>query len=536
VPTRAPGRCIVLAVQRWSAYWFRAGGRYSCAALRIAIGTSILWMLWRLHGGYRPDSAPHDVFRAVGIGRIVGELGPTLYAIVTPIAWLATVALIVGAWSRASCAVSFVAALILASYEASFAPTWSHDNNAPLLAQLAFLGAHGGDVWSLDAWWRKRRGGTIPDERAYLWSVLLVQLAVALMMASAAYAKLLSGGPTLAWVLSDNLRNQILVRFDLRGIPRPPIAEWLVAEPLRWKTAAFLNIIAQLAPLAACFAVRWPRVRAALGALFVTEVIGLDVVMGFENFHWLPLAAAFVDWDALLHRQPPIPRVEVPRAARIFVAAFVIVDVVIAFYRWPALDQRLNLYPLSSFPMFASIRAVKPYSEHHVYELSDVRLELVTTPPAGPPLDVWCVEQARMRRLANVRTRAGVQDALGAIASAARATHPQYAISAVRLYRVAIEAPPYPEPARLVRHDVGVMGELTLDDNRFTSELAPLARTPDGSWVAATAAPLAVYRDGALRDLATSRDGNRQRFELPSGPVHVLARTGERLFLVESRQ
>lgn len=492
-------------------------------------------MLWRLNAvGYRPESAPHDVFRAVGILRITGEPGPTLYAVVKPIAWLATIAMIVGASSRASTAISFVTALVLASYEASFAPTWSHDNNAPLLAQLAFLGAHGGDAWSLDAWWRKRRGTAPPEHRAYLWSVLLAQLAIALMMASAAYAKLVSGGPKLAWVLSDNLRNQILVRFDLRGAPRPPVADWLVDGPLRWQTAALLNIIAQLAPLAACFLVRRPFLRAALGALFVTEVIGLDVVMGFENFHWLPLAAVFVDWDHLLRRQPPPARpVTVPRAARIFVAAFVICDVVIAFWRWPALDQRLNLYPLSSFPMFASIRAVPPYGEHHVYELTDARLEVESTPPPAPALQAWLAEQAKLRRVGNDRARGAVHDALVAVHAAARAAFPQYTIRAVRLYLVAIEARPHPEPARLVRRDVAITGELA-GDGSFTCELAPLVRDGD-RWSTATAAPLAVDHDGAVRELAAVRDGDRQHFALPAPPAHVLAHAGQRWFLVGSR-
>ena len=522
-------------MQRWTAYWFRAGGRTSAAVLRIAIGTSILWMLWRLHSiGYRPESAPHDVFRAVGILRITGEPGPALYAVVKPIAWLATLAMIAGVCSRVSTAVSFVAALVLASYECSFAPTWSHDNNAPLLAQLAFLGAHGGDAWSIDAWWRKRRGTAVPDDRAYMWSVLLVQLALAIMMASAAYTKLVSGGPTLAWVLSDNLRNQILVRFDFRGVARPPVAEWLVAEPLRWKTAAFLNIVAQLAPLAACFAIRRPLVRAALGALFVTEVIGLDVVMGFSNFHWLPLAAAFVDWDRLLRRPPPASeRPTVSRAARRYVAAFVICDALIAFWRWPKLDQLLNLYPLSSFPMFASIRAVPPYAEHHVYEMADVRLEVDSTPAPAPGMQAWITDQVKLHRLVNVRTRDGVREQLVAFHAAARAGFPEYAIRAVRLHLVAIEAAPYPEPARLVRRDVGIMGELAADGT-FTSALAPLGRSGD-RFTAATTAPLAVHHDGAVRDLATVRDGERQSFELPAPPVHVLARAGERLFLVGSR-
>src|SRR5581483_3875567 len=106
----------------------------------------------------------------------------------------------------------------------SYQPAWSHDLNVVLLALLAFLGARGGDVLSLDAVIARRRGRTIPPA-AYQWSLRLIQLAVGLMFVSACMLKLKTGG--LRWALSDNLRHQLLVRYDLIGeTTHSPMVDW----------------------------------------------------------------------------------------------------------------------------------------------------------------------------------------------------------------------------------------------------------------------------------------------------------------------
>ncbi len=529
---------------RWQRYWYRAGGMHSAAILRIAIATSILLTLWRLHGGHAgsPGSAPHDKYVALGILRLIpGEPGPAVFAILWPVAWAATLAMLLGIRSRTATVVSFISALVLASYAHSFQRTWSHDNNAPLLAQLAFLGAHGGDAWSCDAWWRRRREQALPDGHAYLWSVLLVQLVLGLMMASAAYTKLMAGGTSLAWVLSDNLRNHILVRFDLKGVPQTDLASWLIESPTRWKLAAALNIIAQLAPLAACFATRRPVLRALLGSLFVIETIGLDVVMGFPNYHWLPLAAVFVDWDWLASRlrsesarQPREPERGVPvrRAVRIFIAAFVLVDGVIVFYRWPMLDQRIGAYPLSAFPMFAQIRARPPYGEHTLYETFESRFAVVSDAPLEPAVQAWIEGHPAGRGLENLRSPDAAREVLTAFASELRREHPQLVVRTVGVRLVAVQFPPYPAPPQLARAEVATIAELASDGLRcMLGRVEPTGATPMPVGLP-LGGRIGLYRDGAVGDLAPGS-------ELPRR-VHVVVRVlvpgeAERLFVVGAR-
>jgi hypothetical protein len=547
---------------RWRRYWFgdttaaAPSARISVAILRIAIASSVLLTLWRLGGGYAgdPASAPHSIYRAVGLLRLYpGEPSPTAIEVLRVVAWISTLAMLVGFRSRAATAVSLVSALALASYGAAFTPTWSHDHNAPFLAQLAFLGAHGGDALSVDAWLRRRRGLPPPEGHAYQWSVRLVQLAIAIMFASGAVMKLVAGKGTLAWAFSDNLRHQLLVRFDLIGLPRTAAADWLLERAWRWKAAALGNLVSQLAPLGACFAMQRPRLRAALGAFFVLEVIGLGVVMGFWDVQWLPLAAVFVDWDRLAAwwrarrgRAEPAAiattAARVPRAVPIFVAAFVLYDVVVGFV--PSIDQRLNTYPFSSFPMFAQIRAKRPYDTHQTYELSGGRLVIVADPPLSPAQEAIVAAHHTYRMLYRERSPAVVRQRLGALLAAARAWFPGHAIRGVRVEVVAIQAPAHPTPARLDREELAIVGELDADGT-FRTLLGAIARGPAG-WTIAPV-PVGVPTDGIR--FGVHLDNRPDRVELaaqPAGPawtaaippaatVHVVGMVGDRAYLIGQR-
>ncbi|HEU0036505.1 MAG TPA: hypothetical protein VFQ53_38095 [Kofleriaceae bacterium] len=538
--------------QRWQRYWFRAGGRTSAAVLRIAIGVSVFWMLVRLSDGHAsaPWESPHALYRSLGILKLYpGEPGTTFFDILWPIAWASTIAMILGAATRVTTAISFVSALAIACYEYSFAPSWSHDNNAPLLAQLAFLGAYGGDALSLDALWRCWRKRPPPDDRGYLWSVLLVQLALGLMMASAAFSKLVSGGLSLAWVLSDNLRNHILVRFDLNELPRPPLADWIIAEPWRWKLTAALNILAQLSPLIACVLARRALWRALFGALFAIETVALDHVMGFSNYHWLPLAVVFVDWERLIEWLRHRPHAEAPAASvglgpRLFIVGFLVIDVAIAFWRWPKIDQRLGLYPLSNFPMFASIRAREPYGEHHDYELVEGGFEIVTEPPLHAPAKNWVDHNANALGLHHVRDREELRGVLSYCGQQLREGFPELTPIAVRANLIARRAPAYPEPARFERVELATIAELARDGTLRTA-FGTVERTAT-TWrirVDAQGLPpvdrLALYLHGTRTDLAATRSAEGfdvavlsagwivARFEVPG--------EGERWFVVAGR-
>ena len=139
-------------VSRWQRYWFADGGRTSRRhpahrdrderpAYPVARSTTPV----------STDSA--TLYRPVGMWMLARAHALRRRARRDPLglAWASTAAMLVGLASRASAAVSFVSAVALASLSFSASRSWSHQYNVVFLAQLAFLGARGGDTLSLDA-------------------------------------------------------------------------------------------------------------------------------------------------------------------------------------------------------------------------------------------------------------------------------------------------------------------------------------------------------------------------------------------------
>jgi hypothetical protein len=457
-------------VSRWQRYWFADGGRTAVAIVRIAIAASVLASLDRINDFMAPAiHAP--LYRPVGIWMLLGHIvpPPAVISALWGIAWVSTALMLVGIRARTSTAVSFVSAVALASLSFSETRTWSHQYNVVFLAHLAFLGARCGDTLSVDALWRRFRGRPALDiPGAYQWSIRLVQLAVALMFAGACFHKLGHGHFTLRWALSDNLRHHLLVRYDLAGLPRPAIVNWIIDDPWKYRTAAVLNLISQALPIASVFLMKRPILRALAGSFFVTETLALGFVVSLWNLHWLPLFAVFIDWDRLFRRPQPVREVAPPRrAVRIWIVVFIVYDILTAFV--PSLDQRLNTYPFSGFPMFAMVRARPPYSEHQPYGVAGVSFEVTTDKrPMDTPTQQW-FDHAH-RKILETHNRTELEARLRALMMAGQGRYPDYGIRSVRLWLAIYEAPAYPAPAHFELHRIAVMGEITAD-GQFHSQL-----------------------------------------------------------------
>jgi hypothetical protein len=523
---------------RWCGYWLAPGGRYSAAALRIALAVSLLWMLWHYYPiAAQPTSAS---YYQIGIWQLYpGRPGPALLSALEVIGWAATAALLVGAWTRTAHAISLVSVLAIATFGVSDTPSWSHTDVPPLLACFAFLGARGGDALSVDAWWwRRRRGGAQPSPARYQASVRLVQVAVAAVFFVAGYCKLRAGGG-LAWALTDNLRNQLLVRFDWLQLERTPAARWLLGATWRYELCALLNLISQTSQIAAVFLVRRPVWRALIGALYCAEVVGLGVVMDLWDLHWLPLAAAFVDWDALVawwrgqaREMPPerSPGAPGDRGRVAFATVFVVFFALQAFW----LNQRLHAFPFSSFPLFATVRAKRPYDRHQTYELIGGFIEPVAARPLTHDERTWIDSRGTYRWMWHDRDPDQLRRDLQVILDETRQAFPTAGITGVRLWLSVFQAPAAPAPARLDRIDVAIIGELTRDGALRTA-LGALAKdrvtlSSAQRGVDLAGAPLAVMRNDlpppqplAARPTTT---GWTLAAPLTGDPVQVLAIPG----------
>jgi uncharacterized membrane protein YphA (DoxX/SURF4 family) len=456
--------------------------------LRIAIALSLLLTLRRIADNGGPSL---NLYFKHGIWMLYpGRPSAEVLAVVTTIAWGSTIAMLLGAFSRAAAAVSAITTMAVAAYTVSDAANWSHTDVPPVLASLAFLGARGGDALSLDAWYRAWRGRPRKVGGAYQASVRLVQLTVAAVFVLAAFEKIRAGGPTLAWALSDNLRNQLTTWFDSFGTPKTPVASWLVVAAWRYKLAACLNLASQLSPALAVIFVRRPWIRAIAGGLWCLEVIGLGVVMGLWNLPWLPLAAALVDWDALAAWFGAHPRDDTParspsRGQLAFVTGFVVFFAIQALW----LNQRLQAFPFSGFPLFASVRAKRPYGTHQSYEYAAGHVQAIGadgSPAGGAAVDTWIARRSIYHALWTERSRAVLSRKLAPVLDDVRAAWPREAITGLRLWLTIFQAPAYPAPARLDRIDLAVVAEV--DRGRFRSALGALL--PDGrTWIAPPDAP-----------------------------------------------
>ena len=512
-------------------YWSAPGGRIAAAVVRVALAIAALLLLDRIRGlppVSHPEQMAAGVYPPVGILMLFRSPPPAIaIELAAIVAWLGALAMLVGFYTRAATVAAALGALVVASQAMSYQPSWSHDLNVVLLALIAFVGARGGDALALDAAIRKARGRPLAGA-GYQWSLRLVQLAVGLMFLSACILKLRSGG--LHWALSDNLRHQLLARYDLIGAERPLLVDWLLARPWRYEGAAVLNLIAQSMPLLAIVFADRPYVRALAALCFVTEVAALDVVMGFDNPSWFPLAAVFIDWDRLwgwiTRARPAEPSapVRVPRAAMALVSAFVVLELAISFT--PGLDQALRTFPFSRFPMFALVRAKRPYAEHQTYELIAGRVELVT----DRPIERWIQAEIDGNYVYRTLHRETDRDALRArtavVLDELRHRYPALAIRGVRVYVTMYQAPAYPAPAHLEAHDLGILGELV--DDVWTSHYLAFpgnGRISLAADPALAGAALALYRDG-LPSTCPPRSPDTGSLQLPPGRdmLHLVAR------------
>ena len=510
-------------VTRWQRYWFADGGRWAVAIVRIALAISVLATLDRIAKPLSTGDLPgqHVLYRPVGIWMLLGHTAPpdALVDLLWVIAWVATPMMLLGLFSRAATAASCFAGTALAALSFAGSSTWSHQYNVVFIAQIAFLGARCGDALSLDAVIRRRRNLPALDvARGYQWSLRLVQLAVALMFAGAVFHKVLHGHFTLRWALTDNLRHHLLVRYDLAGLPRPPLVDWIIDDVWRFRIAALLNLVSQLAPILACIFVTRPWIRAIGGMFFIVETVALGLVVGLWNPHWFPLVAVFIDWDRLLRRpQIVTPVTWPPRAARIFVLAFVIYDAITAFA--PGVDQFLNTYPFSGFPMFATIRANPPYDEHRPYSLAAAHFEAIADVPVLDNVQRW-LDHAN-RGIETTTDPAKLQKRLAAVLGQAQRRYPDAHIHGLVLYLSIFEAPAYPAPAHFEPHPIAIMAEYR-EDGTYRTVLGKLDQgrvtlKPQGLEVHDPR--LVYYKD----DVPQPIELPVQPVELDGNPIYIVA-------------
>lgn len=351
---------------------FREGGEINLAVCRIAAFSAVLW---GLHFALAEEFTQRLAMVQTG-GDMPYPRGLFVLAPKVPPQWLlewwpitalvSTVLAIVGGGTRIAMPLSVGTHLLLAWFTTSFQATVSHQQNLYHFVGLAMMWSRAGDAISLDQWIGKRT----PRGRGagYWWPVLLGQAAIALLFASACFWKLKISG--LEWAFSDNLRNTIVRTWWWYYSAFPDgIAGWIVQREWTYRSVALMNLVCQGMLLSACLLTQKPWWRAAVGLLFVGETLGLGIFMGIWNWPWLLCYAFFVDWEALLLRRPRVRgRINDVAFRKLAVGSGVLAYLTLFCVAAFSSARGQRAYPFTSFPMYCTVIARKPYGEHLPYD------------------------------------------------------------------------------------------------------------------------------------------------------------------------
>jgi hypothetical protein len=226
-----------------------------------------------------------------------------------------------------------------------------------------------------------------------------------------------------------------------------------------------------------------------------------------------------------------------PRGPRRFVIAFLVYDAITALI--PTIDQRLNTYPFSAFPMFATVRAKQPYDRHLPYTVPGDHFVAISDRPIDDRAQRWL--DYHNRRLYTVTDPSVFRIRLAAILAEIQARFPEFGIHGLRHYFTIFEAPAYPTAAHFEQHLIAVTGEIDAT-GAFRTVLGALDATgvtlrPQG--VDTAGAHLVSYLDDdpAPHPLAAPRTGDR----FATGPIAgdslcVVAVVGDTPWLVATRK
>lgn len=266
------------------------------AVFRITIAIVLAWNESVVLSDTIAALPPEARVAPTGVGWLVPLLTitPPLVRAVRWVLWAACITGGLGLFSRAS----FVIASVAASY-VMLAPQLTgavfHDHHLLWFAVL-LAASPCGDALSIDAWLARRRGRPLPTRgRAHGATIRLAWIFVGCVFFFPGLHKLLSAG--LAWVTSDNLRNQIWWKWAQDPETQPGFR--IDRYPLLLQALAAATIVFELTFLPLVFS-RWTRALAVIAALLFHQAT--DYFMGVRFTVLWVTYTVFVPWEALWRR------------------------------------------------------------------------------------------------------------------------------------------------------------------------------------------------------------------------------------------
>ena len=202
---------------------------------------------------------------------------------------------VIGAAARISFAMLTIGVLFWA---ALFSTRVSyHTVSALLVCLLCLCASRWSDVWSIDAWWRRRRG-TPPSAfgapREYGYTIWIPGVVLGVVFAAAAAAKLRESG--IAWILNGT------VKYHFLGDSRQAPVDWGLAVGLHPRLAVALSfgaVLIESGIVIGAFA-RTYRYRALAGCSAASILLGFGLFQGLFWPAWWLLLLSFLPWHRIV--------------------------------------------------------------------------------------------------------------------------------------------------------------------------------------------------------------------------------------------
>jgi hypothetical protein len=188
--------------------------------------------------------------------------------------------------------------------------TSSHAVAAMSFALLCLLAVPWGDAWSLDAWWRRRRG--LPAHTrspvVYGYATWVPGLVLGVAFAAAAWAKI-GNGP--GWILNGTVRYHFVSDLDHALVSwGPAITQYHWVAVALSASAVVIEILAVTASLS-----RSTWYRLAIGAASLGLLGGFALFQGVFWWLWWILTLSFLPWTSIARH--PVTQPAGRRAARV---------------------------------------------------------------------------------------------------------------------------------------------------------------------------------------------------------------------------
>jgi hypothetical protein len=347
----------------WERLWFAPGAPATLTFVRWIVFGSVAVHVWVRRGSFRaiPRRA-ETVWEPVSLlGAVrVPQPEPGVVEVLLVIAGVGAILTLLRMWPRVTVAAAAGAYFVLLLMANSLGKI-NHDAQPLVLMALVLAAAPVPHV-SAPRHWR------------WHWPVQLCRAVLGVVLAAAAVSKL--GGSGLDWILSESMRNTLVMEtLVLRDPALGGLGLWIAAEPWRWQLAAAGALLGEASLIGAVVTrARWLRALCLIAG--AATVAGITLLMDLVGFPIVALLTVFAcpgrAADLLVAGRSPLLALAPPLLGMAALAGVLFLD---------AGGPTLQAVPLAAGAAVFALTALRRHDAIPAVELADDGVERLQ--PAG---------------------------------------------------------------------------------------------------------------------------------------------------------